>query len=510
MNKIVEFILKNEYLLIPVLLLVLVLFLSMLEKKRKVPWLSLILTGTVLLTYILVLALPKLNIFNLPLLVFVAGYALLVLLVNFVYFLFINCIFYKRLNLVKVAANSTGNKIYAYLNSKAKLINFTEEFANLLGLKKNQKKYYEEAISRILVDSQEMELDVFIHYIRTPEERDYRIVITLGDGKTRKLDLKKRKIISSGKLLGYVLMTYGASSLDASFNMSTLYNYLNFLGEPLCYYDFKSRRYILNREMMDLLGVSDNLLDENNFLSTVVQEDLPIISGRNLTDKLQKLYYRLKTLKGNLWFEESNINFEGHQYLIVHRTDFERFKMKFYDRSALLETAHLVYERNNWLALVLIKITNLLKINQQVGKDVGEVLMTKFFLQVGKELNLKSTKIYRLEDEVFALIIDKKEGYNRLLAILNSEKNFFIKLEIPFNEIHYEIENALGIISSENAEDSRAETLLREGYEALNLAADPKYTQNYSIYLPKTNVNLDLHEMGIDLSDDFLDDILKD
>ena len=230
-------------------------------------------------------------------------------------------------------------------------------------------------------------------------------------------------------------MTYGASSLDASFNMSTLYNYLNFLGEPLCYYDFKSRRYILNREMMDLLGVSDNLLDENNFLSTVVQEDLPIISGRNLTDKLQKLYYRLKTLKGNLWFEESNINFEGHQYLIVHRTDFEHFKMKFYDRSALLETAHLVYERTNWLALVLIKITNLLKINQQVGKDVGEVLMKKFFLQVGKELNLKSTKIYRLEDEVFALIIDKKEGYNRLLAILNSEKNFFIKLEIPFNEI---------------------------------------------------------------------------
>ena len=201
MNKIVEFILKNEYLLIPVLLLVLVLFLSMLEKKRKVPWLSLILTGTVLLTYILVLALPKLNIFNLPLLVFVAGYALLVLLVNFVYFLFINCIFYKRLNLVKVAANSTGNKIYAYLNSKAKLINFTEEFANLLGLKKNQKKYYEEAISRILVDSQEMELDVFIHYIRTPEERDYRIVITLGDGKTRKLDLKKRKIISSENFL---------------------------------------------------------------------------------------------------------------------------------------------------------------------------------------------------------------------------------------------------------------------------------------------------------------------
>ncbi|MGI6768043.1 MAG: diguanylate cyclase domain-containing protein [Bacilli bacterium] len=510
MNKIVEFILNKDYLLIPVLLLVLVLFFSMLEKKRRVPWLNLILTGTALLSYIVAYLFPKLKIFNLPLLVLSAGYALLVLLINLIFYLFVNCVFYKRLNLIKVAANSTGNRIYGYLSGKAKLINFTEEFSSLLGLKKNIKKLYEETVNSILVDSQEMGFDVFVHYLRTPEERDYRIVITLDDGKTRKLDLKKRKIISSGKLLGYVLMSYGMSSPDATFNMSTLYNYFNFMGEPLCYFDSKARRYILTREMMDLLGVSENLLGENNFLSTVVQEDLPIISGRNLTDKLQKLYYRLKTTKGNLWFEESNINFEGHQYLIIHRTDFERFKMRFYDRSALLETAHLIYERNNWLALVLIKATNLNKVNQQAGKDVGEVLITNFFLQASTELNIKNTKIYRLEEEVFALLIDRKEGYNRLLALLNSDKSIFLRTEISFNEIRYEIEKAIGIISSENAADSKAETLLREGYEALNLAADPKYTQNYSIYLPKTNMNLDLHELGIDLSDDFLDDILKD
>ena len=88
MNKIVEFILNKDYLLIPVLLLVLVLFFSMLEKKRRVPWLNLILTCTALLSYIVAYLFPKLKIFNLPLLVLSAGYALLVLLINLIFYLF--------------------------------------------------------------------------------------------------------------------------------------------------------------------------------------------------------------------------------------------------------------------------------------------------------------------------------------------------------------------------------------------------------------------------------------
>ena len=37
--------------------------------------------------------------------------------------------------------------------------------------------------------------------------------------------------------------------------------------------------------MMNLLGVSENVLGENNFLSIVVSEDMPLISKRDLGDK---------------------------------------------------------------------------------------------------------------------------------------------------------------------------------------------------------------------------------
>lgn len=511
MNKISEFILDNENLLIPVLAIALVLFFAVFEKKRKLPVFSLVITGIALIGFIFTYSFPSLKLFGFPFLFFEAVLACLVLLSNFILYSIFNFLFYKRLKLVRVAANSIGNKVYAYLDSKARMIDFTEEFSYLLGLKKNKKKYYEEAISKIMVDSQEMGLNVFVHYIGTQEERDYRVAITLQNEKTLKLELKKRKVISEGNLLGYVLLSSGGGvAADTSFDPAVIYNYLNFLDEPIFYYDFKLRKYILTHEMMTLLGVTENSLGENNFLSVVVQEDLPLVSKRNLSDKVQKIHYRIKTVKGNFWFEESNINYEGQQYLVAHKTDFSSLKLNFYDQKSLFETAHLVYERNNWFAFVLVKILNFQKIKQQVGKDACEVILSRFFSQTVSELGYKNPKIYRLEDAVYAIILDKKEAYNRLLSILNTENNFILKAEINFNEGKYQIENALGIIASENAEDSKPDTALEAAYEALHLAEDPKYTQNYSIYLPKAKMNFDLGEMGIDLSDDFLDNIDKE
>jgi hypothetical protein len=469
-------------------------------------------TGLAILGYVLAAFILKdLEIFGLKIMMFAVGLAVLALFVNITLYLITTYIFYFRLNLVKFTANSTVNKVYAYLDRRSRLINFTEEFANLIGIEKNIKKKYEEIILTFLVDSQEMNYDVFLHYIRTLEERDYRISITLNDGKNLLLDLMKRKVIYNGKLLGFVLMSYGTTALDgASFDSRTFYNYLNFLGEPICYFDFRTRRYILTGEMMNLLGVSDNQLGENNFLSAVVKEDLNLISSRNLTDKLHKIYYRLNTNRGRIWFEESNINYEGHYYAIIHKTDFSHSKMNFRNLPELLETTKLIYERNNWIALLLVKFSNLPKFIPDIGKDVGEVILAKYFSQVASELGLKAPKVYRLEDFVYVLIIDKKEIYNRFLESLNTGKTSFVKTGIIFNEIKYEIENALGIISSENAENPHPETILKAGQEALSLAADDKYPESYCIYIPKPTPTVDFKDMGIDLSDNFLDDILKE
>ena len=44
--------------------------------------------------------------------------------------------------------------------------------------------------------------------------------------------------------------------------------------------------------------------------------------------------------------------------------------MNFLDQKSLLETARLVYERNNWLALALVR-SQPSEIKQRVGRDAG-------------------------------------------------------------------------------------------------------------------------------------------
>lgn len=510
MERISEFISQNDTLLIAVLTLAFVLFFAAAEKKRKLPLLSLIITVLALAGFVIFCFFRERAVYGIPLPLLAAGLIAIAFLANIVIYAVNNAQFYKRLNLVRFAVNSVGSKIYAYLDEKARIIEFTEEFAELVGAEKNKKTELEEAISKIMVDSQEMALNVFAHYVRTQEERDYRVILTLANGKSVQLELRKRKVIYSGKLLGYVLMTYGGSvAMEAEHN-GVLYNYLELLGEPVFFYDFRSRRYVLTREMMNLLGVSENLLGENNFLSAVVPEDLPLISGRSIGERPQKLYYRLKTTKGNVWFEESNVQFEGQRYLIAHKTDFSALKANFLEEKALHETIRLIYERNNWVGIALVKITNHRKIKQQVGTDAGDVLITRLFLQLGEQLGWNNPKIYRLEDSVFAFILDRPELRNRVLALLSNPDNVLAKAEVDFNEAKYKIEGAAGIIGSENAEDSRPETIIRDAYEALQLAEDPKYPQNFAIYSPKPKINFDLEEQGIDLSDDFLSSILKE
>ena len=75
------------------------------------------------------------------------------------------------MHLVKVAADSIDTKSMPIL---------TVTLACLISRKNSQtsrfeeqEKHYEEAVSKILVDSQEMGLNVFIHYIR--RKKDYRL-----------------------------------------------------------------------------------------------------------------------------------------------------------------------------------------------------------------------------------------------------------------------------------------------------------------------------------------------
>jgi GGDEF domain-containing protein len=448
-------------------------------------------------------------VFGLNLRLLIVGLSFLTLLVNLGVYIYSNRLFYNRLQLVKASINISGHKILAYLNQRAKLLYFTDAFTAILNIEKNQTDVFEELISSIFVDSQDMNFRPFLHYLKTPEERDYRVVLNLYNGNSLKLDLMKRKVIQNGRLLGYVLLNQSTTAVQEASSLSfNHYHYLNFMDEAICYFDLKSRRYILNQEMVKLIGVQDEQISENSFKSAVVSEDLPILEKREITENNQKLFYRLQTTQGKIWFEENNIYYDDQVYVLIRRTDFFRFKGSYRNRQMLLETIKLVYERNNWLSLFAMDISAFSKIVDSIGSDAAEVLLNSYFRSLMEEFHLDNLKLYRLGESLFAFIIDNQEKCQKLIDSLNNQEHFLRKT-IEFNNKKFNFNNKLGIITSDAASNPRADAILNGAIEALNYALDDKYNQPYCLYAPKQDPDFNFNEFGIDLSDDFLDDILK-
>lgn len=298
--KIFDFILNNSIVLIILILVIaILLFFGAIEKKRRNCWLCLILSIlSIIGSGMSIFVFKDLVVFGLNLRLLIVGLSFLTLLVNLGVYIYSNRLFYNRLQLVKASINISGHKILAYLNQRAKLLYFTDAFTAILNIEKNQTDVFEELISSIFVDSQDMNFRPFLHYLKTPEERDYRVVLNLYNGNSLKLDLMKRKVIQNGRLLGYVLLNQSTTAVQEASSLSfNHYHYLNFMDEAICYFDLKSRRYILTQEMVKLLGVQDAQISENSFKSAVVGEDLPILEKEKSLKTTKSCFIVCKLLK---------------------------------------------------------------------------------------------------------------------------------------------------------------------------------------------------------------------
>jgi hypothetical protein len=81
--------------------------------------------------------------------------------------------------------------------------------------------------------------------------------------------------------------------------------------------------------------------------------------------------------------------------------------------------------------------------------------------------------------------------------------------EINLNEMKFVLRNSVGIVKSQTVVVQTAESVVKAGFDALNLATDEKYTKRHAVYQPQKNID-DPSRFDIDLSDDFLDKLLKD
>lgn len=511
LEKILYFIVMNRYaIFLSSLIVLFVLVLATSLKKKKVAWVGLILTIIAIGGWIFEISkppIPRQVLYNFN------GYLAIFVFVSFVYNFIVFLIAARRSRKnyrLLVNAPAFDNKIYAYLDDKARLIMYTNAFSSLLNQPNGKEYLVRDSIDYIHCDGKVMSYKDFKKYIGDDKERNYQLAIELSNSKEMSISFSKRKIIVDGNLLGYVLVSLKnqQEGIKESFGdfKKYLQTYFELLEQPLAYFQPEKNQYVLTSKMVNLLNLS-NEVEASLFEQVIFSEDQKILLKRSANlETMYPMFYRMRTNEGLLWFVERSFVYQGNPIRLVVQTNFNNLKYNFPNYYKLLNEIKEVKLRNDDFVLVLLSLNDLDNISTNIGLDASDVVATRYFGKLNESIS--KLKAFRINFQQFAFILEDLELYNKILVDLNNNESNLLKQNVMFNDSRYELNNTIGLVESTKLIDFSPETMVKEGISALEFASNPNYNKKFSIYYPKKQINRYENE-DIDLSDNFLDKILK-
>lgn len=393
------------------------------------------------------------------------------------------------------------SSILVYLNDSGKVVYYTNDFLELFGI--NKASELSGAINYVHQGEKQYSLNTFISLLGDDKEDDYNIVIDLSNSKELKLALSKRKIIHNGKLLGYVIVNQKTKTAATETNSASELNSLNLVSEAMAVYESDKGKFVLNKKMQAMLGVEE----VNNFDDYVFFDDRKQLEKRAKADgEKSKIFYRIEAGNSRFWFQET-IRVQSEKLVkVIKETDFKSMVYNFRDYSRLVaELDQLLMTTNNF-ALIYISIDSLNQIKEKIGKDPTKVLATQFFGNLNNDI--KDLKVFEIGYYKYAFFVKNDEVYNNILRDLHNNNSGLLKTKLGFNDMSFDIKSYLGLVERRNVGNATSDVMMNLAEEALKLASNKNYNKDYSIYFSKKK-QIEADVKNIDLSDDFLDKILK-
>ena len=210
------------------------------------------------------------SIFNNPylltaMILFVLAIIVVVLLVNKV----------SKNNYLKNIPNSFGLDIYAYLDKKGEIINFTPKFLEKLNIS-NIKEWTEE-VSSITVDNKQLTFKEFINYLKT----DNLTTVDFDcDGVKISMSLEKKAIEDEDKIYGYVVFENSKQTKDSM--IDSIYETVKDVCAPMAIYsgDPNNIKLMVNEALRVKLGLQSTYLKYSE-LKNFIFENLDCIMNNN-------------------------------------------------------------------------------------------------------------------------------------------------------------------------------------------------------------------------------------
>lgn len=268
---------------------------------------------------------------------------------------------------------------------------------------------------------------------------------------------------------------------------------IELLHDGISFYDgetfFGTDRYI------EIMGIKDNEFSLETFHDLFVKEDL--VQYNIQLEKLSKRYptytikYRIKKDDNLVWIIERGKMFyvnKKMQYIsIVKPMDVKLYPETDVDvlntlpnYKEMLSEMQLLARKKLPYHLVLIQLTNVPKINEKYGRDLGDLLMGEYLSKLRYKFIKDNQSLFRISGIKFGLLIKDKSKFDLLDRALVGAGEL-LTLQMNFGGITQTIYPNIGI-SESPYESKNPDLVFSEATEALEFTLKENSDKSYSFY----------------------------
>ena len=246
---------------------------------------------------------------------------------------------------------------------------------------------------------------------------------------------------------------------------------------------------------ISILGLKNNEFDKETQENLIYRDDL--IQYKHILGKLSKrnpIYsttYRVEKNGSSLWIKEVGkviyLNKKTSIISIIKPMDINQFpETEIEVLNNLLGYKKMYNEMQRLIKikqpynLVLIQLTNIPKINEKYGRDVGDLMMGEYLKKTRFNFIKDNISLYRMGGINFGLIIKDEKKYEILeRALVNGGD--LLNLKMIFGGITQTIYPNLGISESPYI-GKNADQVIEEALEALNISLKDNTSENHCFY----------------------------
>ena len=421
---------------------------------------------------------------------------------------------------VILSLNNDNNQIYLLLDNKERireisnclLTEFNVEKKAVLG-----KKLFDVINKRIRItminnmpESNKTTKEKFISF-KDEDKQDIKCEVHYqnAQGEEGLLNINIQKNIENKRYLGLTILGQRISQktmmeiekdlMNRSRDIESIQNKfvasIELMEEDLFFNDLKEHSIWTNNNFKKDLSLKTNVISSNEYQGYIHSDDIPyylekLYSLENGNDTYEVKYRFLVDGRYQYVFERGKRIKENQDDLIIGFV--KKMDAGGFAYTGLSEIDHVKKEANLYsdiealinqnhnFQLVSINLTNIPEINEQYGREVGNIIMNEYLKRLNDSFQTASSGLYRVSGLLFFLLItDSRKMEVLKRSILSNNDAMNLNLQLGSNRVMLKVN--IGV--SEFPIDAKTkEELLTKNKEALIRALDPNYQNNYVYY----------------------------